>query len=210
MGLTNPLTGMLILAVVMAIAITGARLATDASADTVIGVFSATAVALGVVILSRGGRFAKYSRYLIGDLLSITPRDLAILFVVLVLVLIVWGLMFNEIMLIGVNPSLARSRGVRVELIETVFTLILAVVVTVSIQWVGILIINALLVLPAAAARNLAGNVRSYHFYSFLITLFCGLAGLILSYYWGTATGATIVLLIAAVYFLTLMRARSA
>ena len=85
------------------------------------------------------------------------------------------------------------------------FAAILAVVVSISIQWVGILIINALLVLPAAAARNVTGNVKQYHVVSVLIALLSGFTGLILAYYFNMAAGATIVVLSAVVFFVTLI-----
>lgn len=97
---------------------------------------------------------------------------------------------------------MAKSRGIKIHRIEILFTALVAVIVTVSIQWIGMLIINSLLILPAASARNIAANARQYHFYSVVIALSSGIAGLILSYYWGTATGATIIL-IAAVFFFT-------
>jgi zinc transport system permease protein len=78
------------------------------------------------------------------------------------------------------------------------------VVVTISIQWVGILIINSLLVLPAAAARNIAVNMRQYHLIALGIAVLSGLCGLICSYYWGTATGATIVLWASILFILSL------
>ncbi|HEX3033304.1 MAG TPA: metal ABC transporter permease, partial [Bacillota bacterium] len=74
-----------------------------------------------------------------------------------------------------------------------------------TIQWVGILIITSLLVLPGAAARNVARNVRQYTLLAVAITLMAGIAGLILSFYWGTATGATIVLITAFFYVITFL-----
>jgi len=76
-----------------------------------------------------------------------------------------------------------------------------AVIVTISIKWVGVLIINSLLVLPAAAARNMAKSMRSYHFIAIGISVFSGVSGLIVSYYTGTATGGTIVLIAAVIFF---------
>jgi len=116
-------------------------------------------------------------------------------------VLILWLFIFNKLLLVSVNKTLAKSRGVNVKLIEYLFTVVIAVIVTISIQWVGLLIINSMLILPAAAARNIAGNIRQYHFYSVLISIISGVSGLILSYFFGTATGATIVL-VCAVFFL--------
>ena len=83
------------------------------------------------------------------------------------------------------------------------FSAALAIVVSISIQWVGLLIINSMLVLPAAAARNVSNNVRQYHLFSIFIALLSGIAGLIMSYYWNTATGATIVLFASGLFFLT-------
>jgi len=153
--------------------------------------------------LSRGGSFP--TSFLIGDLLSISPQQILLLAVVLIAILIFWFGFFNQLLLVSVNSSLARSRGVKVRAIEIVFSIIIAIVVTISIQWVGILIINSMLILPAATARNLALNMRQYHLIAVLIALVSGLSGLILSYYWGTATGATIVLCASFFFILSLI-----
>lgn len=203
LGLETPLLSMIVFSILLALAILVVKNANTASTDTIIGVFSSTAVALGIVILSRNGGFNKYSVYLIGDLLSISPLNLTTLAIVLVGVLVLWVGIFNKLLLVSVNPSLASSRGIQVRFYETLFTLIMAVIVTISIQWVGTLIISSLLILPAASSRNIARNMREYHLYSVLIALISGFAGLILSYYWGTATGATIVLISSVFFVLT-------
>jgi zinc transport system permease protein len=113
--------------------------------------------------------------------------------------------MFNRFLLVSVNQSIALSRGIPVRLVEILFCVATAIIVTISIQWVGILIINSFLILPAAAARNVTGNIMSYHIVAVLITLFSGVSGLLLSYYWATATGATIVLITALFYLATLL-----
>ncbi len=199
-GIANPIWSMLIFAAFMALSIIYIKNHTGAATDTILGVFSATAIALGIAILSKGGGFARYTRYLIGDLLSITPFEITALFCVLIVTVLLLAISFNQLLMVSINPSLASSRGVNVRLIEVEFALILAMVVTVSIQWIGILIINSLLVLPAAAARNWSRNMRSYHLFTLLISLLCGITGLILSFYLNMATGATIVLLTAIVY----------
>jgi len=108
-------------------------------------------------------------------------------------------------MLISLNRSLAKSRGIKVWLIEALFSLVVAVVVTVSIRWVGLLVINSMLILPAAAARNISGNTRQYVWWSIAISLASGIAGLIASYYLSTATGATIVLVSMGAFLITLV-----
>lgn len=205
LGLSNPLLSMVFFSIILAVGISAVKSSGTASPDTVIGVFSAAAVSLGIVILSRGGGFNKYSAYLIGDLLSITPNEIVLLAVVFVVVLILWGLVFNKLLLVSVNQSLAHSRGINVRFYETLFAVIMAVTVTISIQWVGLLIITSLLVLPAAASRNIANNVKQYTLISVAITLVSGISGLIISYYWGTATGATIVLVAALFYLMTFL-----
>lgn len=199
----KPIWSMLVFSILITIAILVVKEANTASTDTIIGVFSSAAVALGLVILTRNGGFNKYSGYLIGDFLSISPADLLTLGIVFVLVIALWVVIFNKLLLSSMNPSLARSRGIRVKRYEYLFAIIMAFIVTISIQWVGILIISSLLIIPAASSRNIARNMRQYHIYSVLIALISGLAGLILSYFWGTATGATIVLITSGFFALT-------
>ena len=208
-GIFSPITSLVLFSVVFALLITYIKHRTAASADTVIGVFSSTAIAVGLMIMSRGGGFSKFSPLLIGDVLSITPSDLAGLAAVDAVVLIGWILLFNRLLLLSVNSSLARSRGIFIFAVEAAFAVLLAVVVAVSIQWVGILIINALLVLPGAAARNLARSVKEYHAISTVLALFSGLIGLFAAYYLGIAAGAAIVAAASLFFFLSLaFRAR--
>ena len=200
----SPLSSLLLFSVVFALIITYIKRHTAASADTVIGVFSSTAIAVGLMVMSRGGGFTKFSPLLIGDILSVTPVDLAGLAAVDVIVVLAWALLFNRLLLLSINPSFARSRGISVAAVESVFAVLLAVVVAVSIQWVGILIINALLVLPGATARNIARNVKEYHIVSVASALIAGITGLLAAYYFGIAAGASIVAVAAVLFFLSL------
>lgn len=200
LGIKNPIWSMLAFSLLLAVVITKVKNVNTSSTDTIIGVFSSTAVALGVVMLSFGGGFTKYSVYLIGDLLSISQIDLIILPIIFVIVVIIWVISFNKLLLVSVNPLLARSRGININFYEYLFTITVAVIVTISIQWVGVLIISSMLVLPAASARNISSNMRQYHVYSIAIALISGVSGLILSYFLGSASGATMVL-ISSVFF---------
>lgn len=167
-------------------------------------------MALGLVILSRGGGFARYSSYLVGDILAITPADLGLLALTLAAVLVLWIVLFNPLLLTSVNPSLAASRGARVKWVEMAFIVAVAVVVMLSIQWVGILMINALLILPAASARNVARSARQYTLLSLAFSLFSGLLGLVLSYLWDVSAGPMIVLILGCIFAVTyLIKARS-
>lgn len=208
LGGIRPIWGATIFSILFAIAITLIKNKSRASTDTIIGVFSSTAVAVGLVIMSSGGNFNQYSSYLVGDLLSIAPFELLLLIFAFIFVIILWLLIFNRVLLISINQSLAASRGVNTLLVEMLFTAAIAVVVTITIQWVGLLIINSLLVLPAAASRNVTQNVRQYHVVSVAVSMIAGVAGLIMSYYWNTATGATIVLAAAVMFFVMFLLRR--
>lgn len=205
LGIENHLVSMLGFAILLSIAIIKVKNINTSSMDTIIGVFSSASVALGIVILSFNGGFNKYSTYLIGDLLSIGKKDILMLLVLFIIVLIIWFTCFNKLLIVSVNNSFARSRGINVNFYELVFTIIVAIVVTVSIQWVGILVISSMIILPAAAARNIAMNMKQYHIYSIIIALVSGLLGLIVSYIYGCATGATIVLISAVSFMVTYM-----
>ena len=208
MGVDNSLLSMLGFALLFALGISAVTGSGISSADTIIGVFSSTGLALGVVLLSASGGFAKYSNYLIGDILTVQPEEIAMLAVLLVVVAAVWALFFNRFLLASLNADLAASKNIREGAVQKVFVVLVAVLVTVSIKWVGVLIINSLLVLPAASARNVARSMRSYHVWSICVSMFSGVSGLILSYYLGTAAGGTIVLVAAAVFFLTFLYGR--
>ena len=204
LGVGSQMVSMLVFGILWAVLITFVKHNSKMSADTIISVFSSTSIALGLVILARGGAFAKYSSYLVGDVLSVTAGDLAGLLVTLLVTAVAWGILFNPLLLTSVNAPLAQSRGVRAKLTEYAFTVIVAVAVMMSIRWVGVMLINSLLILPAAASRNVARNAAWYMRLSVLIALCCGVAGLVLSYYLNTSAGAAIVLCAAAVYFVTL------
>ncbi len=192
-------------AVVFALAMNAIRHSRIASTDTVIGVFSSLGVALGLVLLSRGGNFANYQSLLIGDILAITQDELWILGGVLAVTAVVWAVCFNGFHAVSISPSIARSRGLPVALLDNVFVVLVAVVVMLAIRWVGLLLINALLILPAAASRNVARSMRSYHLLSLVFALFAGVLGLLVSYFNAVATGPVIVLVLSVLFFGTFL-----
>lgn len=200
-GFVEPMGCAVVFAVLFSLLFSFVRRRAGMASDTVIGVFSSTAVALGIFIATLdGGSFTKFNSYLIGDILSVEPKKIALLAVILLAVVLLWLFCFNPLMLSSIHPALADSRGVRVFGQEALFCAVVAVVVTVTMTWVGLLVINSLLVLPAAAARCLARNMRQYHLFSILGSVVCGVAGLLCSYYIGSSTGACITLFLA-LYF---------
>ena len=203
-GATAPTWVAVLFSVVFALLFSYVRSRSNHAADTLIGVFSSTAVALGIFIATLGGSsFTKYNKYLIGDILSVTPGDIGILALTLVAVVIFWILCSNRLTLANIHPALASSRGMNVGLMQTVFTTAIAVVVTLSISSVGLLILNSLLVLPAASSRNVAKNLKQYHLFSIMFALAAGITGLVISYYWGSSAGAAISLCLALIFAVT-------
>ncbi len=200
-GVSGPTWVAVVFAVGFALLFSYVRCRSHQTADTLIGVFSSTAVALGIFIATLGGgSFTKYNRYLIGDILSVTPSEIGALALILAAVLAFWVLFSNRLTLSAVHPALASSRGFSPNVSQTLFTTAIAVIVTLAISWVGLLILNSLLVLPAASARNIAKNLRQYHGFSVLFALIAGIAGLIISYYLGTSAGAAISLVLASIF----------
>ena len=204
LGWQSQMSAMLLFGILWAVLITFVKHHSKMSADTIISVFSSTSIALGLVVLSRGGAFAKYSSVLLGDVLSVAQSDLLALLLALAGTVVCWIFLFNPLLITSVNAPLAQSRGIRSRMTEYAFTMLVAVAVMVSIRWVGVMLINSLLILPAAASRNVARSAAGYMRTSVIIALCCGVVGLALSYYLNTSAGAAIVLCCAAVYFVTL------
>ena len=203
-GIAAPLWAAVVFSVIFSLLFAFVRSRSNHAADTLIGVFSSAAVALGIFAATLGGgSFTKYNKYLIGDILSVTPGEIGILALVLVAVIVLWVIFSNRLTLAVLHPQLASSRGIKVNHVQTVFSAVIAVVVTLCISSVGLLILNSLLVLPGAAARNIAKNMKQYQILSVLFALVAGIGGLVLSYYLGSSAGAAICLLLSAVFAVT-------
>ena len=205
-GLADPMWAAILLAAAFALLFTYVQRRSNMASDTVIGVFSSTAVALGIFIATfDSGSFTKFNSLLIGDILSVEPGKIGLLAVILLVVVLLWLCSFNGLMLSSVHPALADSRGIQVFWQEAVFSMAIAVVVTVSMTWVGLMVINSLLVLPAAAARNLARNMRQFHLISIAAAVVAGIAGLMTSYELGSSAGASITLYLALWFAITFL-----
>lgn len=201
-GISNNVT-MIIFAIVFSILLNYVKHRTNYGADTIISVFSSIAIALGLAILSGLGNFSKYSSYLVGDILGISASEIGYLAIAFVIVLIVWSLVFNKLHTMSINTSLAKSKEINVMLIDNIFVTTISIIVMLSIRWIGILLINSLLILPAASSRNIAKNVRQYHRYAIIFSIVTGLLGIVISYYANIPTGPAIVILSGIVYLIT-------
>lgn len=196
--------GIIIFAIGFALLLNYVKNKTTYGADTIISVFSSIAIAIGLAILAQTGNFNSYSSYLVGDILSITDLEILYVFLIAIVVFIFWYFTFNKLNVISINSTLAKSKGIKIKKIDNIFVILIAIVVMISIRWIGILLINSLLILPAASSRNIAKNMRYYHLYAVIFSVFSGIVGLIVSYYFNVPTGPMIVILSGAIYFVTL------
>ena len=202
-GVRETTISMVIFAVIFALLLNKISSANRASTDTIISVFSSCSVAIGLAILSAGGNFSKYSSLLVGDILSITRKEILYLVIIFVVTILFWILGFNFLNAICIHRTVAKSKRIPVKLMDNLFAVLVALIVMLSIKWVGILIINALLILPAASSRNISTNMREYHLFSLIFSLFSGIVGLVVSYYTNVATGPMIVIIASVIYFAT-------
>ena len=203
LGLRSDLVSMLIFGVIWAVLICVIKQSGAATTDTIISVFSSTSIAGGLLLLSRSDKLSK--SLLIGDILAVMPQDLLYLLLLLIGVVILWIVLYNSLLMTSVDPFLARSRGIFTRLIECAFVVTVAIAVMISIHWVGMMLINALLILPAAAGRNIARTSRQHALYTVLIALLSGIIGLTVTFYLDASAGASIVLVSAVMYALSLV-----
>lgn len=205
LGISNANISIVIFAIVFALILNYVKNKTSYGTDTIISVFSSIAMAIGLALLGRMGEFNKYSNYLVGDLLSISKQELVYLAIAFVLVIIFWIFTFNKINAISVNKMLAKSKGINVTLVDKLFSVVTAIIVMISIRWIGILLINSMVILPAASSRNISKDMREYHTNAIIIALVSGVIGLIISYYLNVPTGPMIVIILGIVYLFTFL-----
>jgi zinc transport system permease protein len=194
---------------------------TSLASDTVIGVFFAGAMGFGAMLLqgiSRVGRYFNPEDFLFGSVLTVEPRDLVILLGLALLTAAVLVLLYNELIFTSFNPSLARSRRVRVRLCHYLFIVLLALIINLCLRTVGVLLINALLIVPAATASNLCRNLRQLFWVTMVLCLLVSVSGHLLSFYLSFpvvgssvpltfGSGGTIVVLSVLLFFLSLIAA---
>ena len=141
---------------------------------------------------------------LFGSLLTVTDGDLLLLVTVGLLVAILLVREYNHLLLDSLNPSLANVSGARSIFLEYFFAVLLTLSIVVSLKIIGALLVEALVVVPAAAARNVARGTRSYLLWSIAVAFFAGVGGLVVSTKLLVPTGGAVVLGVSAIFFVTL------
>lgn len=197
-----PVPAAVIFCVVVALGITYLTFHSELTSDTVIGVFFSGSMALGVLLIGlQSGYQTDLLSYLFGDILSVSDLDvvLAVGLAAIVSAIIFWR--STVLIKIAFNRDLARVEGVPVVLWDYLFLTLLALTVAVSLKIVGIILVSALIIVPAAAARNVAPDFRTLVALAVGIGVISAAAGLVLSYYLNTASGPTVVV-VAVVFFI--------
>lgn len=180
------------------------------SSDTVIGVFFSAMVAFGLAIVSRDRTLARdLQRFLYGDILTISDGQILFLLLLFVALMSFQVISYNHLLYIGLNPTLAKAHRIRVAIHQYIFTGLLALIVMFAVQAVGVLLVTAMLIVPAAAARNLARSAGAMFWWALLISISSSASGLIISAQdWArTATGATIILVACGWFIFSLLPA---
>lgn len=208
-----PRISMPLFGVLVGLGIVAVRRKSSLSADTVIGIAFSAVVAFGLAVVSRAEGVARdMQRFLYGDILTITEGEIAFLLVLFVVLLLFQIVGYNRLLLIALNPVMARSHGIRVALWQYVFAGLLALVVMFSVWAVGVLLVTAMLIVPAATARNLAHSAGGMFWWALLVGLSSAFAGLVLSAqeWLSTSSGATVILVACCWFALSLAAPRVA
>jgi ABC-type Mn2+/Zn2+ transport system permease subunit len=162
--------------------------------DTAIGVIFTGMFALGILMMSLADSFRDFTHMLFGDILGITPTDLALISFLALLVLSLLFLFHKELELTSFDPTQARAMGLKADGVRYGLLLLLALTVVAGIQAVGVVLISALLITPAAAASLVTNSLPRMMLVSGIIAVVSGVVGLYASYYLNVASGAAIVL----------------
>ena len=178
--------------------------------DTLVGVFLSMTLGLGICLLvavTKRFNIHQVQGVMFGSLLTVTDADLALLTVIGGLVTLVFAWIYNHLLLDSLDPVLGRVSGVNSALLEYVFVMLLTAAIVVSLKIIGALLIEAMVVVPAAAARNLARNTRSYLVLSIGSALAAGIGGLFISNRFLVPTGGAVVLAMSAAFVITFIAA---
>lgn len=203
---TMPLFG-----VAVGLGITVAQRYSNLASDTVIGVFFSAMIAFGLAMVSRDRGLARdMQRFLYGDILTISETEIWLLLLLFLCVFLFLGRSYNRLLYVGIDSTLARTHRVRILPLQYAFAALLALLVMFSVQAIGVFLVTALLVVPAATARALSRSAGAMFWWAILVSLSSAVSGLLISAQgWArTATGATIVLITCLWFAAALLVAR--
>ncbi len=194
-----------VVAVVTALGIGYVHRRARISLDTTIGVLFTAAFALGIFLMSRQRSYSiDLQSFLFGDILSVGVRDVWTIIALGLAVVIAVAALYRALLYTSFDPIVAQASGINAPFIEYALLVMLALTIIISLQAVGIILVAALLVTPAAAAYQLTSRFSAMMALSAVFGALCAVGGLYLSYYLASSSGATIVLFATAVFFLAI------
>jgi zinc transport system permease protein len=205
--LNAPYGGMFGFCLLSALAMVYAKRRSKLPPDTLIGVFLALTLGLGLCLLvavTRQFNVHQVEAVLFGSLLTVTDTDLALLVVAGAVVVFLLLRNYNDLLLDSLSPPLATARGINSAYLEYGFAIVLTIAILVSLKMIGALLVEALVVVPAAAARNVARGTRAYLAWSVIIAFAAGAGGLAISTRLLVPTGGAVVLAASLIFFVTL------
>lgn len=201
-----PMTGVVLIGVVIAVLLFWLEKQREISTDTLLGILSHSALALGLIVLSiiqAQGFNINLMSYLFGDLLAVNQSDLVLMYGSAVIILLVFSRLLSSLISISVNEELARVDGVAVEKVRFIFMILLALVIAVALKVVGILLITALLIIPAATARLFSKSPRQMVVVSVFVSIVAVVLGLYSSLGWDLPAGPAIVVSASCLFFVS-------
>ena len=202
----NLLFAVILVGVLLSYLLIRLQLNKNLSSDAILGVLSHGALAAGLVIVaimqSQGQRIDLMA-YLFGDILSVSWQYLAWLSLLSFSVLLVLARYWESLLAIAVHEELARCEGVAVDKIRLIFMLLMAVVVAVAMKIVGIILITALLIVPAASARRFSSSPERMAVFAIAFGFMSVMIGVYASMQWDTPTGPSIVLSSVILFFIS-------
>ncbi len=202
----DPLLGGMIFSLVAALGMNIVQRRTRQRADTLIGVMWAVGMAIGIVFVDRSpGYKVDLMSYLFGSLLAVSPREIYIILALDVIVLLTVFALYRELLAISYDETFATVRGVPVEAISLILTALIALTVVMMMRVVGLILVIALLTLPAAIAGLFARDMRQMMALSSVLGMIFTVIGLWLSYQYNLTSGAAIILVAATAYLFGLL-----
>ena len=197
----NPLIGVMGVCVALALALVGLQRHRALASDTLLGILSHSSLSLGLVAIA----FLETLRvdlisYLFGDILSVTPGDLAWIYGGGAVALGGLVLLWRRLLAVTVDEDLARVEGMPVEALRLAFMLLIALVIAAAMKIVGILLITSLLIIPAAAARRFARTPEAMAVLASILGMVAVLGGLLASLNWDLPGGPSVVVAAAALF----------
>ncbi|WP_392445479.1 metal ABC transporter permease [Sneathia vaginalis] len=196
--------------VVFAILINFTRNRTKMSSDTLIGIFLSISIALGgtlIIFVSSKVNSHMLESVLFGSILTVSDRDLLVLFFSTILLILIVIPNFNKMLLSSFNTNVAVVKGVRVKLLEYLFILLITLVTVSSIKIIGASLVEALFLIPVASAKNLSKSIKSFFAYSIIFALISCILGILLPLYFDVTipSGGSIILIATAIFFITVI-----